>query len=122
MACVAHVLYYLTVSGYGNPLFILHPPLSFGLTVILTAHIQMISASFSSSLVQVLTRCSQSKYFAFRIWRLTKSVYISGTAMLLNIISFGFGLYVSIFALITVNLVDYVIKMGWGALLLHPSR
>jgi len=95
--CMGHVLYYFAVTGYGQPLTLIHPPKSFGFDCLLT----------------VMLRVVVQLYFSYRIWKLTKKLILPLISVVLSVVALVFGLIIASNAITLTSVPELEAKIEW---------
>ncbi|KAJ6568417.1 hypothetical protein DFH09DRAFT_434449 [Mycena vulgaris] len=95
--CIGHTLYILTISDFAHPERLIKIPRSLG-----------VSALFSG----IVSSCVQG-FFSFRIYRLSKSLYIPCVTGTLSILSFAATVVIFVIGLQTFPFTMFVVKWGW---------
>jgi len=95
--CIGHVIYSLAVTGYGQPLALIHPPKSFGFDSFLT----------------VLLKIIVQFYFSYRIWKLTKILSLSLISVVLCVVVLVFGLIITANAITLTSVPVFIVKVHW---------
>ncbi|KAJ7483349.1 hypothetical protein FB451DRAFT_104812 [Mycena latifolia] len=95
--CIGHALYRMVISDFSHPERLVNIPQSLGVSSLFNA---------------IVTSCVQG-FFSFRIYRLTKSLYIPFVTGTLSLLSFLSTVVVFVIGLQTFPFTVFEVKWGW---------